>query len=283
MTLISALIPAILASSLPDFQSILIAPLLIGLIIVHGATNVLNDYYDTKHGVDTADAPTAQYRRHPLISGDISPRALKRYALILYLAAILLALLLTYHRGLPVLGFVLLGLLVSIFYTADPVSYKHLALGEVAAFLMWGPVMMGASFYVLAGSWTGAKQVLLLSIPQGLWVGLVLFANNLKDISFDGGKGISTLGTRFGRAKSRGIFVAALLVIYIATVAEVLWGVLPLWSLLTLLSMPLALSLALRLTRGDEVPADADPRTAQVGMVFGLLLLFSLGIERFFA
>jgi len=42
---------------------------LVGAILVHGATNVLNDYFDTKYNVDTIMAPTTKYRPHPIIGG----------------------------------------------------------------------------------------------------------------------------------------------------------------------------------------------------------------------
>ncbi len=279
MTLISAAIGTVLATINPDFELVLILPLVVGLILTHGATNVLNDYYDTKHGVDTADSPTAQYRRHPLISGDILPRSLKMYAVILYIAAISIAVGLTLYRGFPVLLFVLLGLLVSIFYTADPVSYKHLAMGELAAFLMWGPAMTVGSFFVMAGGWEGVIPVVLVSIPHGLWVGLVLFANNLKDISFDGTVGISTLGTKFGKQRSGKIFIVMIIVNYLVVCVEILFQILPLWSLLVILSLPLTVRLIKQLFQQEEVPADADPKTAQIGTVFGLLLVISLFLE----
>ena len=279
MTVISAAIGTVLAAGHPNFELLLLLPLVIGLLLAHGATNVLNDYYDTKHGVDTVDSPTAQYRRHPLISGDISPKALQWYAIALYLAAISIAVALVFYRGLPILLFMFLGLLVSVFYTADPVSYKHLAMGELAAFAMWGPAMTGGSFFVMAGGWEGIIPALLISIPQGLWVALVLFANNLKDISFDSTVGISTLGTKFGKKKSGKIFIFSLFSIYLVVIVEIVLNALPLWSLLTLLSLPLSLRLITQLLQEEEVPADADPRSAQIGMVFGLLLIISLFLE----
>jgi len=279
MTVISAALGTVLATVHPGFELVLIFPLIVGLVLTHGATNVLNDYYDTKHGVDTADSPTAQYRRHPLLSGDISPLSLKRYALVLYIAAVSIAVGLAFYRGFPVLLFVLLGLLVSIFYTADPISYKHLAMGEAAVFAMWGPAMTAGSFFVMAGEWDGVVQAVLVSIPQGLWVALVLFANNLKDISFDGTVGITTLGTRFGKNRSEKVFIFFIISIYLVVFLEILFSALPPWSLLTLLSLPLSLRLIKQLLQEEEVPADADPRTARIGTIFGLLLVTSLILE----
>ena len=40
---------------------------LLGMVALHGATNLLNDYYDVKNKVDTPSAPTVKYRPHPLV------------------------------------------------------------------------------------------------------------------------------------------------------------------------------------------------------------------------
>ena len=62
---------------------------LLSAILLHAATNLINDYYDVVNGVDTVQAATAQYRPHPLVEG-LLPRAhVRRVAYGLFVLAAL--------------------------------------------------------------------------------------------------------------------------------------------------------------------------------------------------
>src|SRR5436190_2084154 len=54
-------------------------------------------------------------------------------------------------RGWPVLLFAGLGFFISVFYVAPPVRLKHIGLGELGVFIVWGPLMIGGSYYCAAG------------------------------------------------------------------------------------------------------------------------------------
>src|SRR5215470_6727558 len=77
MTLTSGLIGGLLAAataSTPRWG--LFALALVGLVIAHACNNMINDYFDTTGGVDTAEYTRALYAPHPLLSGLISKRGL---------------------------------------------------------------------------------------------------------------------------------------------------------------------------------------------------------------
>jgi len=108
---------------------------------------VLNDYFDFKHGVDVKGAPTTLYRRHPLVEGDFSPRFILGFGLVLYAVAAVIGLYLTLSHGWIIVLFAVLGGAASFFYTGWPIQYKDRALGELAVFLTWGPLIMSASYF----------------------------------------------------------------------------------------------------------------------------------------
>jgi len=82
-------------------------------------------------------------------------------------------------------------------YTAPPLKYKYSALGEVSVFVMWGPLMVAAAYFVQCR--TFSMHAFLISLPFGMLVALVLLANNIRDISHDRSKGILTLAIVLGR------------------------------------------------------------------------------------
>src|SRR5690554_1593057 len=55
----------------------------IGLIAAHATNNLVNDWTDVRHGVDTEDYPRAQYSTHPVLGGLTTPARLLQVALAL--------------------------------------------------------------------------------------------------------------------------------------------------------------------------------------------------------
>jgi 1,4-dihydroxy-2-naphthoate octaprenyltransferase len=251
---------------------------LVGAVCVHGATNLINDYFDYKSGVDRPGAPTTLYRPHPLVQGLISPQAVLWVSAGLYAIAAIIGLALIVLKGAGLLWFILVGAIASFFYTAGPIKYKYLALGELAVFLMWGPVIVGGTYFVQRGSLS--LDAVLISVPFGLLVALVLLANNLRDIDYDRSAGIATLGTLLGQQKTRVLYQGLILLAYLAIALLIALKILSPWGLLVFFSAPVAFRLIRTLQR--EIPNDADARTAQLDTLFGVWLIIGLILEKIF-
>jgi 1,4-dihydroxy-2-naphthoate octaprenyltransferase len=251
---------------------------LVGAVCVHGATNLINDYFDYKSGVDRPGAPTTLYRPHPLVQGLISPQAVLWVSVGLYAIAAIIGLALLALKGAGLLWFILVGAIASFFYTAGPIKYKYLALGELSVFLMWGPVIVGGTYFVQRGSLS--PDAVLISVPFGLLVALVLLANNLRDIDYDRSAGIATLGTLLGQQKTRVLYQGLILLAYLAIALLIALKILSPWGLLVFFSAPVAFRLIRTLQR--EIPNDADARTAQLDTLFGVWLIIGLILEKIF-
>jgi 1,4-dihydroxy-2-naphthoate octaprenyltransferase len=247
-----------------------------GMVLCHAGGNVLNDYFDSRNEVDQADSATARYRPHPIVGGLLAPRAVLAEAVVLFLLAALIGATLVVFRTPIVFWIALAGLLLTVFYTAGPINLKYRALGEVAVFLVWGPLMfLGA--YAVQRETLGAEAV-VASIPFGVLVALVLYANNMRDIEQDARSGILTLGTLLGPSRALTGFTVMMLAAYAYVIAAVLLGALTPWSLLVLLSAPTAIGLLRKFRAG--VPDAADAMTAQLDTVFGLLFMAALVLDR---
>lgn len=248
----------------------------IGIVFFHATANVFNDYFDTYYRVDQPDSPTAKYRPQPIISGIFTPRQVLTEGILLSAATIAIGLVLSFARSMIVFWIGLIGFASSLFYTAGPVKYKYHALGEIFAFLMWGPLMFEGAYAVQRQALSG--KVLIVSIPFGLLVGLVLFANNIRDIAYDSRQGIKTVAIYLGLRRSIVLYNTIIVAAYVWVAGMVLGGILSFWGLIVLLSLPKAA----RLIRafGRQVPDDADAATAQFITVFGVLLVAALILEQ---
>jgi 1,4-dihydroxy-2-naphthoate octaprenyltransferase len=267
MTFISVSLAGILAYGNGSFNVFLFLGTLVGLMIAHLASNMANDYYDVKHGVDKAESPTSQYRPHPLLTGEIPTGSYKMAVIGMYVVALTFALALAWVRGLTVLMFTALGLFFGLFYTADPLIYKKRSLGELAVFIVWGPLMVGGSYYVLTGSVDYVPM--LISTPIGLLVALVLLANNLRDIEYDREVGVATIV--HSNAQGLNLYKGLLLVIYASMIVLVAARLLSPLSLITLYTIKEAKGIVDVFE--EEVPPIADPMTAGLALHFGLLFL----------
>jgi 1,4-dihydroxy-2-naphthoate octaprenyltransferase len=278
MTAISVGVGGAVAALDGAFDVLLFLLTLVGAVCVHGATNLINDYFDYKSGVDRPGAPTTLYRPHPLVQGLISPQAVLWVSAGLYAIAAIIGLALIVLKGAGLLWFILVGAIASFFYTAGPIKYKYLALGELAVFLMWGPVIVGGTYFVQRGSLS--LDAVLISVPFGLLVALVLLANNLRDIDYDRSAGIATLGTLLGQQKTRVLYQGLILLAYLAIALLIALKILSPWGLLVFFSAPVAFRLIRTLQR--EIPNDADARTAQLDTLFGVWLIIGLILEKIF-
>lgn len=238
MTAISGLIGGLLAASAGGrFDGVNFALAWLGLIVAHASNNMINDYFDLEAGIDTGEYARAQYAPHPVLGGLISQSGLGRAILTANLldALILLALLL--RSGWPVLVFAGLGLLISVFYVAPPIRLKHRGLGEPGVFLVWGPLMIGGTYFVTTGALPTAG-VWLACVPYALVVTTVLMGKHIDKREADSALGVRTIPVLIGDRAARVLNAILMVSFYLVVVALVATRVLGPWVLLAALALP---------------------------------------------
>ncbi|TFH16970.1 prenyltransferase [Candidatus Bathyarchaeota archaeon] len=267
MTFVATCLAGIMAYTYGSFNIFLFILTMIGLLIAHTAANMANDWYDVKHGVDE-NAPTAEYRPHPLLFGQVDKRTYKMVVFALYAIGLSISLYLTWVQGIAVMIFSILGVLFGVFYTADPIKLKHHSVGEISVFLAFGPLMVGGAFYAITGvfSW----DPMFASVPIGLLVALVLLANNIRDKDFDAKVGISTVATDVQESTGMNYYKALLALAYITTIILVAARVFSPFALISFISIKEALNIVKEFS--VKVPLTSDQQTAQLALHFGVLL-----------
>src|SRR6266403_6240637 len=237
MTLTSALIGGLLAAATaPAVAWRYFALAVLGLLVAHASNNMINDYFDTIGGVDTAEYTRALYAPHPILSGLISKRGLVAAIAACNLADLAILLVLVAARGWPVAAFALAGLFVSVFYVAPPLKLKHHGLGEPGVFVVWGPLMIGGTYYVTAGTlpaWTWVA-----SIPYAIVVTTVLIGKHVDKYEQDRARGIHTLPVLLGRTASLRLNQALMIGFYPVVLALVVSGHIGVGVLLVAAAIP---------------------------------------------
>jgi 1,4-dihydroxy-2-naphthoate octaprenyltransferase len=254
----------------------------LSLILLHAASNVTTDYDDFNQGVDREDTLGGS---RVLVQKLLQPKQMLAFGLTLFGLAVIIGIPIIMERGVTILILGLAGVLGGYFYTAKPFSFKYHALGDVLIFLMYGPAIVAGTFYALTG--TFSWMAVYTSIPLGLLITGILQANNLRDIIHDRQANIKTLATVFGGGFAKGEYVFLILGAYLTVVALVVLNILSVWALLVFLSLPIALK-NMNMIKGVKIEdtgkiAMLDAMTAQLTLVFGVLLSISIIITKFTA
>ncbi|HEX2141470.1 MAG TPA: prenyltransferase [Candidatus Limnocylindria bacterium] len=228
----------------------------IGLVVAHAANNMINDYFDLEGGVDTDEYVRALYAPHPVLSGLLTKRQLGVAILVANAIDLAILLVLVAARGPLVAAFALAGLFISVFYVAPPIRLKHRGLGEPGVFLVWGPLMIGGTFYAATGALPG--WVWIASLPYAILVTTVLFGKHIDKIGPDGARGVRTLPVILGEPLSKRIAQGLMIAFYPIVIGSALAGFIGPWVMLVILGLPRLVEVlgTFNRPRPDEPPPD---------------------------
>ena len=246
---------------------------LIGNVLFHAAGNVLSDWWDYRKGVDNEKA----YAIPQLVFNQFSPGEYLLLSGVLFAVAACIGLILTLLTGWQLLIIGGVGALLAANYS----FFKFRAMGDLFVFVCFVILpVIGTSFVS-----TGAVEwsALVISIPLGIFTIGVLHDNNTVDIATDKEAGIHTLPMLFGEKTSVKIFIAYMIVPFIAVAICCLTGHLPVLSSICMLAAPAAYGNVKAaygyFSKGREAMLGLDQKTAKLHMIFSILLAASLFIS----
>jgi 1,4-dihydroxy-2-naphthoate polyprenyltransferase len=217
VTVYSCVIAGLLAWRDGNFSWIPFLILTLGLFIAHGTNNILNDYTDYSRGLDKDNYFRTQYGVHPLAQGFFTkPQQIKWFLVSGSLATLAgIYAMFTTSFNPVVIGLFALGAIALLAYTYP---FKYWGLGELAIFLIWGPIMIGGVYLVMAlikGGDTGNLwNVVLAGIPYGLGVASINVGKHIDKHDDDKARGVGTFPVRVGERFARRVDQVALILIY---------------------------------------------------------------------
>ena len=279
----ASLLPVTIAGAVAWAQGkVVLVPWLVALVAalaVHAATNVINEVYDVRHGIDSITSPRAS---HAIVKGGISERGALGLAYGLFALTIILGLYLVSVRGPFMLLLGMLGVLGGYFYTAPPFQYKYRAMGIPLVFLLMGVLMTVGGYFAATGTFDW--RLVVFSVPAGLLVTAILHGNEWRDIAEDTRLGFSTYSGRAGRTAAYRAYAGLIIGAYLTLAVGVMLGVLPTLTLLAMLSLPAGWVLLRSAERGfigsiGEINM-IDLRTARLHATFGVLLILGIVLTR---
>jgi 1,4-dihydroxy-2-naphthoate octaprenyltransferase len=263
---------------IPDFHfdGIAFAVTILGCVAIHSASNLVNDFFDYRSGVDQPDNFGAV---NVLVRKLMSPVQVSIEAAAAFALAAACGLYLVLEAGAaqwPLVALIVFGALSAYFYTAPPFAFKNRGFGDIQVMVSFALAMVFGAFYVQAHtlSWLPVVDAL----PVGLLVVDILHINNLRDLATDREAGITTIAIALGEAGAKRLHFLYVAGAFAATVVLVAFSLLSPWTLVVFASAPAALQLN-RAVQGLRAP-DLDPmivvKTARFHALFGALLILGL-------
>jgi 1,4-dihydroxy-2-naphthoate polyprenyltransferase len=226
---------------------------LAGALLIQIATNLANDYFDFVKGGDT-DERLGPVR--VVQAGLLAPGTVLRGAFVVLALATLVGAYLVWVGGVPILVIGLLSLLFAVAYTGGPFPLAYRGLGDLFAFVFFGPVAVAGTIWVQGRAFE--PGFLVAGAGVGALVTAILVVNNLRDRETDARAGKRTLAVRLGVRGTRAEYVGLVAAALLAPLAGVaFFGWTP-WTLLAAGAlMPLRHPLVLVL--GFDDPRELNP------------------------
>ena len=248
---------------------------LVGMVLFHCTGNVWSDYFDFRKKVDAEDTFGAK----TMTTGMFQPHEIRNLALGLLVVSIACGLGLLAVTGLPLLWVGIAGVACTLLY---PVL-KYNALGDFDIVMAFAFLPTLGTSYAATGviDW----NVLLVALPVGLITDGILHSNNSRDVVTDRRAGITTMAMSMGPEKSVWLFGFEMLFPYIWVAALSMAGLLPLHTVVIFLTLPIAIGNARTMVKslraGSEIIADLDVRTANLQLLFSVLLAAAFFAAKF--
>lgn len=283
----ASVIPVLVAGALAfkngEFELFPFIIALLAIVMVHLGVNTANDYYDHLLKADEINIrPTPFSGGSRVIQEELEdPKTVLLTAVVFFVSSVIFGSYLIYLRGLPLLYIGLLGVIFGFFYTAPPLKLVYRGLGELTVFILLGPLAVIGGYLAVTGRFS--YEALMASIPVGIWVMLILLANEFPDEEFDRKAGKNHWVVLLGKGKSAYVYGFFAYFSFIFVVVIAVLGRLPWTAILTLLAFPFAHAAAdyfRRNASGDNF-LFAQEKTIQTHLFMGLLLTLSFIIARF--
>ncbi|MCA1056790.1 1,4-dihydroxy-2-naphthoate polyprenyltransferase [Rossellomorea aquimaris] len=282
-TLTAAFVPVLLGTVLAlqysDVRFSMFLAMLVASLLIQAATNMFNEYYDYKRGLDTEHSVGIG---GAIVRNGVKPSTVMAIAFSFYGIALLLGFYIVANSTwwLAVIGLVCMA--AGYFYTGGPLPIAYTPFGEIVAGLFMGLIIILISFYIQTGMIT--TDSILISVPVSILVGMILMANNIRDLDGDKENGRKTVAILLGR-KGAIVLLGSMFVLTYAWIAGlVLFGDMSPWIFVSYLSIPKAVK-ATKGFIGKSQPLEMMPAmkaTAQTNTIFGFLLSIGLLIGYLF-
>lgn len=280
-TLTATFVPVILGTVMAlyehDINWLLFISMMLACLCLQIATNLFNEYYDFKRGLDTAESVGIG---GGIVRHGLKPKNVLTVAIILYVIAAIIGVYICMNSSWWLVAIGLFGMAVGYLYTGGPLPIAYTPFGELFSGVLMGAGFVLIAYYIQTNVIT--MNSVLIATPIAILVGAINMSNNIRDIEEDIVGGRKTLVILLGKGKSIQALAISFAVAYAWIFVLIFTGVVSPWAALILLSVKKPITAIRSFKRGEEHPkflGMAMKSTALTNTLFGMWLAVGLFIN----
>lgn len=282
-TLTASFVPVFVGTMLAytdgTFRTWVFLAMLFASMLIQAATNMFNEYYDHKRGLDNEQSVGIG---GTIVRDGIKPQTVLNLALIFFFIAILLGVYICIASSwwIAVIGGV--SMIIGYLYTGGPIPIAYTPFGELFSGFLMGTVIICISYFIQTLTLT--SNVVYISIPIAIFIASILLANNIRDLDGDKENGRKTLAILLGRKNAIRFLASIFAIAYGLTAFYIVMDMLPLISIILFVTIIKAIDV-IKKFQGKTQPIEMMPAmvdTGKTNTMYGFLLGLSLLVSTFF-
>jgi 1,4-dihydroxy-2-naphthoate octaprenyltransferase len=241
-------------------------------LLLQSAINMMNNYFE-----EDVDESIKVLRKFYFLGYKRTEDEILTFktGIVFFIITGIIGLYLSYYSGIQLFIIEIIGIFAAYAYAGVPFNYKRFGIGAIMSFIMMGPLMCYASYYVFSKSF--AIEPILFSFSAGLFIPAILIANEIRDYEEDKSKGVRTLTVRIGYTNGIKTFYSLIIFSYIVLVLLVIFNYFPIASLAAIVTLPLVKNInnAMKTNKRKLIP-----ETAKIYLIFSTITSIILFITK---
>lgn len=214
------IVGVIISSKYVDINWLVAVITMICAISLQALSNMINDYFDFKNGIDT---PLYNGYEKPLVAGLLTIQEQKKNIFIVAGICILTGLYLSLKGGLAILIIGVFALISAWLYTATKKSLSNLGLGDIFVFLLFGPIATIGTTLLQTGEFN--RESMWAGFTCGAIATGVLIVNNIRDKETDSLAKRKSFAVRFGKRATEIEYLIFILSTFLFTYIPYGWSI----------------------------------------------------------
>lgn len=274
-TFAPVILGTVMALAVTDIDWVMLAAIMSACLCLQIATNLFNEYYDFKRGLDTADSVGIG---GGIVRHGLKPSNVLTVAFVLYGMAAILGVYICMNSSWWLVAIGVFGMAVGYLYTGGPLPIAYTPFGELFAGVLMGSGFVLISYFVQTGTIT--SDSVLISLPIAILVGAINMSNNIRDIEEDIIGGRKTLAILLGRDRAIMLLMIAFIVSFAWIVGLIVAGIISPWGLIVFLGIKKPIEAIRAFRIGKDQMRVAMKSTALTNTIFSFLLAIGLFIAQ---
>jgi 1,4-dihydroxy-2-naphthoate octaprenyltransferase len=278
----ASVLPFIFGSFYPgQFNLIIFIAGIFSVIFTHLGANLINDYSDSKTGLDWKDKKFyGFFGGSKLIQeGVLSEKFYLGWAIICFLGALTAVTFLAVQlSSIKIIVYYFIILFLGFSYSHKPFQFSYNFLGELIIFILFGPVTVMGAYFLQTGIFP-SYPAFILSLPFGFFTAAILVANEVADYKEDGLFDKSNLVKLVSVKNAYFLYLTLNSLGFIAILLAYYLGFLPLAALISLSSFFFVLKAA-RVIKNNFILKDKLIQSSQLTILnqalVSLILILSI-------